>query len=366
MTSWELSPLYRHSHTLVLAHSPHLVSLHRDRLVLRFLSTLAPIRSWTLPSLPHPLTTFAASPSNPEYILVYSAKQRAAWVVDPEKEGEVARIEVGNEGCVAMAWARTGEGANPTVMAWAAHHLHLSLFPLRSSSTPSPTLQPFHILSPKHCPAPSASQGSAGYSFRPDGKFLAVLERHQARDVIGVYSTGSSLGRGEWALVKSIILPDPTSDLADLSWSPCGRYIAAWSSVTDYTVHVLTPTGTLLSTYTPYSSLSPPPSTSTSSSSRPSARSKPPPPLQPSTTPTPTPASGTKDRFRLDRSTNSYAGLGIRCVAWGKDGEWLSIGGWDGKVRVLSRHGWCAVAEVGVPVRLTSPTLELTSRSARR
>lgn len=80
--------------------------------------------------------------------------------------------------------------------------LHLSLFPLPSSSTPSPALQPFRILSPKHSPSPSSSQGSAGYSFRPDGNFLAVLERHQARDVIGVYSTGSSSGGGEWALVK--------------------------------------------------------------------------------------------------------------------------------------------------------------------
>ncbi|GAA6054111.1 hypothetical protein NBRC10513_006126 [Rhodotorula toruloides] len=351
MTSWELSPLYRHSHTLVLAHSPHLVSLHRDRLVLRSLSTLSPIRSWTLPSLPHPLTSFAASPNEPEYILVYSAKQRTAWVVDPAKDGEVARIEVGNEGCVAMAWAQTGEGANPTAMAWAAHHLHLSLFPLPSSSrTPSPTLQPFRILSPKHSPSPSSS--SSGYSFRPDGRFLAVLERHQARDVIGVYSTGSSSGGGggEWALVKSITLPDPTSDLADLSWSPCGRYIAAWSSITDYTVHVFTPTGTLLATYTPYSSLSPPPASSTStSSSRPSARSKPPPPPQPSTTPT----TSAKPRTRLDRSTNPYVGLGIRSVSWGRDGEWLAVGGWDGNVRVLSRHGWEAVAEVAVPVRLS-------------
>ncbi|BGP64996.1 hypothetical protein NBRC10512_006896 [Rhodotorula toruloides] len=352
MTSWELSPLYRHSHTLVLANSPNLVSLHRDRLVLRSLADLSPIRSWTLPSLPHPLTTFAASPSDPNYVLVYSAKQRAAWVVDPAKEGEVARIEVGNEGCVAMAWARTGDGANPTVMAWAAHHLHLSLFPLPSPSSPSPSpaLQPFRILSPKHSPSPSSSEEQGtGYSFRPDGKFLAVLERHQARDVIGVYSTGSASAAGEWALVKSITLPDPTSDLADLSWSPCGRYIAAWSSITDYTVHVFTPTGTLLSTYTPYASLSPPASSSTSTSSTSSRK-----PSSASTS-TPTAITGNKDctLTRLDRSTHSYVGLGIRTVQWGRDGEWLSIGGWDGKVRVLSRKGWGAVAEVGVPTRLT-------------
>lgn len=32
---------------------------------------------------------------------------------------------------------------------------------------------------------------------------------------------------------QSVPLEDPTSDLADLAWSPCGRYLAAWSSVTE-------------------------------------------------------------------------------------------------------------------------------------
>lgn len=46
----------------------------------------------------------------------------------------MARIEVGNEGCVAMAWARTGDAANPTVMAWAAHHVRCALSLLPSLS----------------------------------------------------------------------------------------------------------------------------------------------------------------------------------------------------------------------------------------
>lgn len=45
--------------------------------------------------------------------------------------------------------------------------------------------------------------------------------------------TSDNTDPGMLIRAQSITLPDPNSDLADLAWSPCGRYIAAWSSITD-------------------------------------------------------------------------------------------------------------------------------------
>ena len=42
-----------------------------------------------------------------------------AWVLDPEQDEPVARIEVGAEGAVAMAWSGKGD----TVLVWSAHHV---------------------------------------------------------------------------------------------------------------------------------------------------------------------------------------------------------------------------------------------------
>jgi hypothetical protein len=67
-----------------------------------------------------------------------------------------------------------------------------------------------------------------GYSFRPsDGRCLAVAERHSGKDHIGIYDCVG------WKLIRHFPLPSPSSDIADLAWSPCGRFIAVWEVLTD-------------------------------------------------------------------------------------------------------------------------------------
>ncbi|GAA5836382.1 hypothetical protein JCM9279_000370 [Rhodotorula babjevae] len=339
MATWELSPLQRHASSVVLPDSRRLASVHKDRVVLRDLETLKVLRTWTL-QLPtaRPAAqadssssslNLAVSPSAPFHLLVSSPRHRVAFVFHPDQDGVHARLDIGNEGAVAVDWARLGPDGDQVVLCWSAHHLRLSLFRL---SDPSNALQ---ILNPKH-------SHPHGYTFRPDGAFLAVLERHNSRDVIGVYSTSA------WSLMRTIPLQEPNSDLADLTWSPCGRYLAAWSALTEYTLHVLTPDGRLLSTFSPYAAVTPPAPTSSTSSR--AALRKPSAPAPP-----PAPELSAHDRARQERSTAPFVGLGIRCVRWAPDGEWLAVGGWDGKVRILSRHGWAAIAELGLPSRVLDP-----------
>ncbi|GAA5867642.1 hypothetical protein JCM3774_001542 [Rhodotorula dairenensis] len=406
MASWELSALYRHGISAVVPSSSgghRIVSSHRDRVVLRDLETLQVLRTWSLPLVPAPqpataheldptstpatttpVTEFAVSPTSTPHVLVFAQRARTAWILDPDRDGEKARIEVGNEGAVAMRWAGSPE---PTVMSWSAHHLRLSLFPVASTSSASPTA--FHVLSPKHSPASSSAAAYAvsptdsGHAFHPDGTFMVSLERSRspssgtslsstsgaassAQDVLSVYSSRSNAS-SEWVHVRSFSLPLPPAeaalvDLVGVKWSPCGRYIAAWTSVTDYRIFILSPLGHLLGDFAPYASLAPSsPSTTTSSkqqgarpprlTTKPAASAK----QQPrgGSHPAPLPPSSGKrselDRARSERSVANYVGLGIRTVEWHPSGEYLAVGGWDGKIRVLTRFGWVAVAELSLP-----------------
>ncbi|GAA5953579.1 hypothetical protein JCM8115_004097 [Rhodotorula mucilaginosa] len=396
MASWDISALYRHGASVVLPssssssdHGHRIVSSHRDRVVLRDLETLQVIRTWSLPltALPQatsaaaadptaaitPITEFAVSPTSPPYVLVFTQKARTAWILDPEVDGEKARIEIGNEGAVAMRWADSPE---PTVMSWSAHHLRLSLFPIAATTSASPAA--FHILAPKVAPSPSSSTSApySGHSFHPDGTFLVSLERSRStasgaasaasssQDVISVYATRSDTT--EWALVRSFSVPLPPAeaaliDLVGVKWSPCGRFIAAWTSVTDYRVLILSPLGHLLGNFAPYASLIPSPATpsSTKAATRLPAR-----PTKSASAPSTSakqqqpPRGGESisrgkdsdhDRARSERSTAAYVGLGIRTVEWHPSGEYLAVAGWDGKVRILTRFGWIAVAELSLP-----------------
>ncbi|ORY78011.1 hypothetical protein BCR35DRAFT_342395, partial [Leucosporidium creatinivorum] len=184
-----------------------------------------------------------------------------------------------------MAWSAKGD----TVMSWSASHVSRDVLELKTghSKSRAPPLAAPSIPLPR-------------YSFRPtDGRYLAVAERHSGKDHVGIYDCAA------WKLIRHFPLPSPSSDVADLAWSPCGRFIAVWEVLTDYILHIYTPDGRLLKTFTPYSS--------------------------------------------------GWVGLGIRKVEWHPTGDWLAVGGWDGKIRILTRLAWAPVAELSVPAKVSAP-----------
>lgn len=152
-------PTDRHSSTILFpSPSAVLVSSHGNRIILRTVQDLQILRTWTLPfTVPAPpkapattsragaappastaaaappadlLTSFSVSPLAPYLILAYAARDKVAYILHPQEQEPVARIDVGAEGAVGMAWSGKGD----TIMSWSASHVSALLQRLTRSS----------------------------------------------------------------------------------------------------------------------------------------------------------------------------------------------------------------------------------------
>lgn len=136
-----------------------------------------------------------------------------------------------------------------------------------------------------------------GYTYSPDSRYLAVTEKHLGKEYIGVYDIldGYNLLRH---------FPLLTVDVQGVSWSPCGKYIAAWDSPLSVGHIHFNPSS-------PAFSLAP----------------------------------------------NETPGLGLRALAWAPGGRWIAVGGWDGKVRIVESDGWRCVCVItcGTRANKTGP-----------
>ena len=129
----------------------------------------------------------------------------------------------------------------------------------------------------------------SGLDFSPDGCYMALAERRDCKDVVSVFECNG------WQLVQHF--PVGTQDLAGLRWSPDSGLLAVWDCVLDYKVLLYRMDGHCLATYSAY----------------------------------------------------EHA-LGVKTVAWAPSGQFLAIGSFDEKVRVLNNLTWRTVAEHSHPV----------------
>ena len=134
---------------------------------------------------------------------------------------------------------------------------------------------------------PKLAQG--GLDFSKDGKFMALAERRECKDYISIFDCSS------WQLCRHF--PVDTNDLAGLMWSPDGRVLCVWDSVLEYMVMIYSLDGRLLASYSAY----------------------------------------------------GHA-LGVKCVTWSPSSQFLAIGSFDQKLRVLNHITWKIVAEWSHPV----------------
>ncbi|KAI8907719.1 hypothetical protein DFJ77DRAFT_475069 [Powellomyces hirtus] len=123
-----------------------------------------------------------------------------------------------------------------------------------------------------------------GHCFRKDGRYFALAERNDCKDYISVYDCE------DWSLLKRF--PLETTDLTDIAWSPDGRYIAAWESIVDYKIYIYHPDGRLAASYSAYDT-----------------------------------------------------GLGIKTVTWSPSSQFIAVGSYDEKIRLLNHYTWRPIVE---------------------
>ncbi|GAA5990647.1 hypothetical protein JCM5350_001341 [Sporobolomyces pararoseus] len=363
-TSYDLSPLYRHSTSILIPSTSLLVSLHSSKLILRSFTTLQIIRTWSLPAPPTSSSsgggdysiTLSPSPSSSSsrHVLIAHPKLDTITIIDLDQSEPVGRIKIGKvEGFGnKLVWDSI---ELDRILVWAENRLRINLLSLKNPQSV------YQIQSPK-------SSTSDSYSFSEN--YFALLERHENRDCIAIYDPKSN-----WSLLRNIVISDPTSDLTGLKWSPNGgKYLVTWSSITHYYLHIFTPDGRLIKTFEPYISITNTSTTTTTSTSTPisSSNSNASSPAvggggkgggvsksRSTTTTTKSPPPPTSQQSELPKGVSkeisSYVGLGIRVVEWSPDGNFLAIGGYDGKIRVLSKVlNWNVVVELSCPNKITT------------
>ncbi|TYZ58098.1 hypothetical protein PybrP1_006690 [[Pythium] brassicae (nom. inval.)] len=87
----------------------------------------------------------------------------------------------------------------------------------------------------------SPKLAAKGFAFSPDGELLAVAERHDCKDFIGIYNCAS------WELAAHF--PLESYDCAEIVWSPDNSTIAVRDNHIEFRVLLYAANGTLLAKY---------------------------------------------------------------------------------------------------------------------
>uniref|UniRef100_A0A8B9HQF0 WD repeat containing, antisense to TP73 n=1 Tax=Astyanax mexicanus TaxID=7994 RepID=A0A8B9HQF0_ASTMX len=132
-----------------------------------------------------------------------------------------------------------------------------------------------------------------GMDFSADGRYMALVERRDCKDFISIFVCD------DWHLLRHF--ETETQDLSGVEWSPNGCVLAAWDSCLEYKMLLYSLDGRLLSTYSAYE-----------------------------------------------------WSLGIKSVAWSPSSQFLAIGSYDEKVRILNHITWKKLIEFEHPATITS------------
>ncbi|XP_015999879.2 WD repeat-containing protein WRAP73 isoform X2 [Rousettus aegyptiacus] len=135
-----------------------------------------------------------------------------------------------------------------------------------------------------------------GISFSRDGRYLALAERRDCKDFVSIFVCS------DWQLLRHF--DTDTQDLAGIEWAPNGCVLAAWDTCLEYKVLLYSLDGRLLSAYCAYE-----------------------------------------------------WSLGVKAVAWSPSSQFLAVGSYDGKVRVLNHVTWKMLTEFGHPATVNDPRI---------
>ncbi|KAH7108254.1 YVTN repeat-like/Quino protein amine dehydrogenase [Auriculariales sp. MPI-PUGE-AT-0066] len=306
----DFTELYRHSAGLVNISpgTQFILTAVEDRLVVRRSESFEIVRTWLVNATPSPSAQVLSGPSSSqqlratqrtasdgwithsgwsydsEYVLAACAKQGVVNVYKLQDEDWNARIEAGVEGLSKVEWAPDGR----TIMCFSEWGLRVTMWSLVTGTAT-------YIQFPKY--------PDKAWTFRPDGRYFVVAERHKSKDIIGVYDAAQA-----FKIVRHF--PVATSTLSSFSMSPRGTEIAIWEGPTEYKLVVVSLAGDQIATFCP--------------------------PVDP--------------------------GLGIRVVSWHRSGAYLAVGGWDDKIYVLSNLTWRPIMTLDLTTRLSSSSKTIVWR----
>nr|XP_036855650.1 WD repeat-containing protein WRAP73 isoform X5 [Manis javanica] len=143
-----------------------------------------------------------------------------------------------------------------------------------------------------------------GISFTRDGRYMALAERRDCRDHVSVFVCS------DWQLLRHF--DADTQDLAGIEWAPNGCVLAVWDTCLEYKMLLYSLDGRLLSVFCAYE-----------------------------------------------------WSLGIKSVAWSPSSQFLAVGSYDGKVRVLNHVTWKAITEFEHPTNINNPKIMLKPAADR-
>ncbi|XP_064893941.1 WD repeat-containing protein WRAP73 isoform X3 [Columba livia] len=132
-----------------------------------------------------------------------------------------------------------------------------------------------------------------GIAFTKDGRYMAVAERRDCKDFISIFVCS------DWQLLRHF--DTETQDLFGIEWAPNGCVLAAWDTCLEYKILLYSLDGRLLSTYRAYE-----------------------------------------------------WSLGIKSIAWSPSSQFLAIGSYDEKVRILNHVTWKKITEFEHPATIAN------------
>ncbi|KAF4573059.1 Centrosome-associated WD domain-containing protein [Pleurotus pulmonarius] len=296
----DFTEIYKQTSSLVefSAGAHFIATAVQDRLIIRRADSFQITRTWLIDASPSATSVLmsstkgkasaAASSSSEklishigwscdsEYLFAACAKSGTVQIFKLADEEWTAHIDSGAEGLVKAEWAPDGR----TVLCFSEWGLRVTLWSLVTGRAS-------YINFPIH--------PDRGYTFRADGRYLIMAERHKSKDTLGLYDVAEG-----YKPVRHF--PLPTSSLSSLALSPSGNHLAIWEGPLEYKLYIISLNGDLLGSFAP----------------------------------------------------DHDPGFGIRGVAWHPTGMFLAVGGWDDKVYILDSLSWGPVATLGLTGRLGS------------